>query len=246
MEFEQSEPSQPAPESLVLHYPLAPVWVTYVLLALNILIFIPTWLLGDELPSAGGLIPEAVIGKWQLWRLVTAGFLHGGPTHLLFNMYALYILGQDTEKLFGSGRFLCVYLSALIGGNLVVTLLSPLDRTTIGASGAILGLLGALVAYFWQYRDHVAGARAHLTNLVTTALINVGLGLLPSISLWGHLGGVLAGLLAGWGLLPRYRVDYEPSPRLLRLPFGPPEVMGIGRVVVGCLVLWGLALWLRG
>lgn len=245
MEFDQSEPSQPAPESMVLHYPLAPVRVTYVLIGLNVLLFLPTLLLGDALYFLGGLIPQAVL-EGQLWRLVTAGFLHGGPAHLFFNMYALHVLGQDAEKLFGSGRFLGVYLSALIGGNLVVTLLSPLNRPTIGASGAILGLLGALMAYFWQYRDHVAGARAHLTNLVTTALINVGLGLLPSISLWGHLGGVLAGLLAGWGLLPRYRVDYEPSPRLLRLPFGPPEVMGIGRVVVGCLVLWGLALWLRG
>ncbi len=246
MEFEQPEPLQPAPEPVMLRYPLSPVRVTYVLIGLNVLLFLPTLLLGDALYFLGGLIPQAVIGGGQLWRLVTAGFLHGGLTHLLFNMYALYMLGQDAEKLFGSGRFFGIYLSALIGGNLVVALLSPLNRLTIGASGAILGLLGALVAYFWQYREHVVGARAHLTNLVTTALINVGLGLLPSISLWGHLGGVLAGLLAGWGLLPRYQVDYEPFPRLRRLPFGRPEVVGIGRVVLSCIVLGGLAFWLRG
>ncbi len=201
-----SAPSFP-PQRLRL--PLSPVRVTYVLIALNVLIFLLSLLLGDIIYNIGALAPFTVIFYGQWWRLLTAGFLHADILHIAFNMYALRGLGTLGERFFGWRRFLIVYAFALLGTGVVVTLLSPLEIPTVGASGAIMGLLGALVVYYWQYRDQLVGGRNYLNELIKMALVNIGIGLLPGISLWGHLGGFLAGVLVAGVVYPRYAYPDE-------------------------------------
>jgi len=234
------------PEPVSLRYPLFPVRATYVLIALNVLVFLPTFLFGNWVYWLGGLIPQQVLYSGEVWRFLTAGFIHGDVVHLLFNMYALHVLGRDVERIFGSARFLAVYFLALLGGNILVVCLSPLERLTVGASGAILGLLGALVAYFWRYRENLRGGRQHLMSLISSALLNLGLGLLPRISLWGHLGGIVVGLAAGIVVVPVYIVFVEPSLHLEVKSLGQQEFLRVGGLLAAVLTALGLAFFVRG
>lgn len=238
----ESRPAIP----LRLHYPLYPIRATYILLGLNILVFIPTLLMENTVYGWGGLIPLGVLQYGQWWRLLTAGFIHGGIMHLAFNMYALYILGREVERIFGPWRFLTIYTLALLGGNLLVTLFSQLASLTVGASGAILGLLGALVAYFWRNREQLVGAKKRLINLLNTAAINLIIGLMPQVSLWGHLGGTLAGLLAGLVIIPRYKLVRAPHPHFEFEPATSRDLAGVFLLAAGCALLLALTCWLRG
>jgi membrane associated rhomboid family serine protease len=131
-------------------------------------------------------------GDW--WRLITATFLHYGPFHLLLNMLALYWFGSLLEQRIGSGRFLLLYLVSGLAGSAGALILDP-TTPTVGASGAIFGILGAGLVLERQ-RDYVFGGSALgiiVLNLVFTFSI-------PNISIGGHLGGLLAGALATLGL----------------------------------------------
>ncbi len=211
MDFDPRSQVAPPPGGQ-LRLPRHPVWATYVLIALNVLVFLATMLLENAIYRFGVLVPGQVIFNNQWWRILTSGFLHADLMHIAFNMYALYILGRECERIFGPVRFLLVYNFALVGGSLFVLLFEALGGGTVGASGAVLGLLGALLAYFWQYRERIVGARQRVSSLASVALINLLLGLLPGISLWGHLGGTLWGFLTGWLLLPRYVLMSEQYP----------------------------------
>jgi len=224
--------------------------ITYILIGLNVLIALPT-LFSVELQNlfwgVGALVPVYVFQLGQFWRIFTSGFLHANLTHLAFNMYALYGLGRLLEQLYGGKRFLGVYFLALIGGGVAVLAGADLDTATIGASGAVLGLAGALVVYFWIYRDFLTQARQQLYSLLPMVVINVLLGLIPGISLWGHLGGVLAGAAAGWALRPRYQGVRTETGFELRVR--PLNGMDLGSGLLVCLgegIVLGLAWWLRG
>jgi membrane associated rhomboid family serine protease len=131
-------------------------------------------------------------GEW--WRLVTATFLHHGPFHLLLNMLALYWFGSLLEQRIGSGRFLLLYLVSGLAGSAGALVMDP-TVPTVGASGAIFGILGAGLVLERQ-RDYVFGGSALgiiVINLIFTFSI-------PNISIGGHLGGLLGGALATLGL----------------------------------------------
>jgi rhomboid protease GluP len=189
------------------HYtlPLFPVRVTYVLIVLNGLFFVVDFIIQRQVYSMGALVPALVLSYNQWWRLLTAGFIHADILHIGVNLYALYGLGTLVERFYGPGRYTSIYFFSLLGANILVTLLSSWDIPTIGASGAIMGVLGAALFYFWRYRDMLRQGRRYLSELIKMALINVGIGLLPGISLWGHLGGLLVGFSMGWVLLPYYQ-----------------------------------------
>lgn len=142
------------------------------------------------------VIPGYGVGEGQWYRMVTSGFLHYGVIHLLMNMYALWILGAAVEQLGGRARFGAIYGASLIGGSLGALVLSP-GSLTAGASGAIFGLMGAiLLAHRAQgipFRNSPL-----LPVLVINALFTLGI---PGISIGGHGGGFLAGAAAGWILL---------------------------------------------
>lgn len=134
-------------------------------------------------------------GHW--WRLTTAMFVHGGLIHFGFNSYALLNLGPLMESEFGTERFWIIYLLTGIAGNLTHVLLSDPRRSfVVGASVALCGMVGVLLAYGWRLGTRTGQAiRAAMTRFAFMILI---ISLLPGISWQGHLGGFLAGLGLGW------------------------------------------------
>jgi membrane associated rhomboid family serine protease len=143
----------------------------------------------------GALVPAFVsAGEW--WRLVTSGFLHFGsyngygPVHLLFNMVALWVIGRNLEVQLGRGRFLAVYLLALLGGSTAVMLFGDAGGVVAGASGAIYGIFGGIAVI-------VIKSKINPTAVLTLIAISIFLSVaMPGISLLGHVGGLVVGALA--------------------------------------------------
>ena len=146
---------------------------------------------GRAVDSHGHLIGVAE-GDW--WRLITAAFLHYGPFHLFLNMLALYWFGSLLEQRIGSGRFLALYLVSGLAGSAGALLWSPLVPT-VGASGAIFGILGAGLV-LEQQRDYVFGGSA-LGIIVINFILTFSI---SSISKGGHVGGLLGGIVCALGL----------------------------------------------
>jgi membrane associated rhomboid family serine protease len=134
--------------------------------------------------------PAGVYYFDEWWRVLTAAFLHIGPVHLAFNMLALLLFGSELERQLGWARYLAVYLASALGGAVAIQLLGDPRVVVAGASAAIYGLLGALGVLMLASRQDIRG-------LLTLLAINVFISFLPGISLLGHLGGLLAGALAG-------------------------------------------------
>ena len=162
------------------------------LIAVNVLAFLAQVGTQDEVTIDGLLFgPSVADGEW--WRVVTSAFLHGSLLHIGFNMYALWILGPPLLDGLGRLRFSLVYVAGLLGGSAAV-LAFDYASPTLGASGAVLGLGGALAAALWS-----RGISLTQTSLGFVLGINLLLPLLVGrISFWGHFGGILAGFVAGW------------------------------------------------
>lgn len=168
--------------------------LTNVLVAINVVAFV--WELTTGGPNAdhGQLYGPAVVVYHQWWRIVTAAFLHGSIMHIAFNMLALYQVGNVVEQLFGKVRFSLLYAIAMLGSGFAVIAFSY-TAVTLGASGAIFGLFGALVAVGLRL-----GARGR--SLIAQVLPIIGLNLIftfaiPNISAAAHVGGLITGFLAG-------------------------------------------------
>lgn len=162
--------------------------------------------------------PVAIAEFNEPWRLITGGFLHYGPIHVALNMVALWILGRDIEPLLGRGRFVAVYFLSLFGGSVSVFLFGGLNTGTAGASGAVWGVMGAVL---------VAVVRLKLNPqpVLGVIFINAIISFLPGISLLGHLGGFVVGAAATAALV------YAPrGPRQLPVQLG--SLAGIGAVLV--------------
>jgi membrane associated rhomboid family serine protease len=148
------------------------------------------------------LWPRGIVSFDEPWRLVTSGFLHFGPIHLALNMIALWIIGRDIEPVLGRARFLAVYALALLGGGVSVFLFSDVNGGTAGASGAVWGLMGALLVL-------VLRLKLNPQPVLAVIAINAVISFLPGISLLGHLGGFVTGCLATAALV------YAPRERLV-------------------------------
>lgn len=173
---------------------------TYVLMAINILIYLGLELSGsgrvyiDLVTLGSGTLTDGTqlgVAHGELWRLVTGGFLHSTSTllHILFNMYALYWLGTMLEPVLGHARFLALYFASLLAGSFGVMLLSP-EQPTVGASGAVFGLMAA--AFIMQRARGIDPMRSGLGVVI---LLNLGITFFPgfNISIGGHLGGLVGG-----------------------------------------------------
>jgi len=182
--------------------------VTWTLIAINVAIF----LIGRLDPATGNRIfNEAaqfkpLIDDGEVWRVFTSMFLHANLTHVLFNMWALYLFGPSLERRFGSVSFLGLYVAAGLGG---ASLYHAVGRLVpaVGASGAIFGLMGALVAATYRQR-HTAAGRAVFSQLTLLLLINLSLPFIVSNIAWeAHVGGLVAGLAiaAAWDKVPHGR-----------------------------------------
>jgi len=170
---------------------------TYVLIAINVIAFIGEMAGGGGLGQGGGRLAAEgglfgpVVADGEYWRLVTSGFLHSGLLHIGFNMWILWYAGTMLEPAIGRVNFLVLYFTSLLCGSFGALLLDP-DALTVGASGAIFGLLGgAFVAM------RARGIDPMQTGLGVTILLNLGITfLIPNISIGGHIGGLIGGALA--------------------------------------------------
>jgi membrane associated rhomboid family serine protease len=174
-------------------------WATLALIAVNCAVYVVG--LGqsqnDALAGRGGLAvdgglfgPAVAAGDW--YRIFTSGFLHAGLLHLGFNMYILYQLGLLLEPALGRTRFTILYLTALVTGSLGVLLLDP-NALTVGASGAVFGLMGAAAVGLRS-----RGVNVWQTGIGSLLAINLLLTFaIPGISIGGHLGGLAGGTVAG-------------------------------------------------
>jgi membrane associated rhomboid family serine protease len=175
--------------------------VTYVLIAACVLVYVGTS--GGALfsgPTRQSLfdlgLAAPFIVEGELYRLVTSGFMHGGPIHILLNMYILYWLGTELEPSLGHVRFAALYFAALLSGSFGALLLSP-DSLTVGASGAVFGLMGA--AFVMQRSRGIDPWRSGIVPLI---LLNLAISFFPglNISVGGHLGGLIGGGLAAFAM----------------------------------------------
>lgn len=175
--------------------------VTYVLIALNVAAFVGELAGGSAVASRGGgtvidhgaLFGPAIAEQHQYWRLVTGAFLHAGIIHIAFNMYLLWLLGAMLEPALGRARFAGLYAVSLLGGSFGALLASP-HTLTVGASGAVFGLMGAAVVVMRArgFDPRASGLPALIViNLLFTFLF-------PGISIGGHIGGLVAGAATGW------------------------------------------------
>ena len=172
---------------------------TYIFFALNILVFLLMALAGGSTNEATlmafGVKSNAEIAKGQWWRFVTPIFIHIGLLHLFFNSYALWIVGPQVEKLYGGGRFVILYVLTGVAGVYGSYAYHP-NTISAGASGAIFGLFGVLLAFGIRYRDSLPPfvKRAVGTGVLPVIVINLIIGFtIPQIDNSAHIAGLLAG-----------------------------------------------------
>jgi rhomboid protease GluP len=221
-------PPDDAPErpQMTLRIPVVRPYVTYALLAINVLIFAVGFLspsLRVTLFGQGASRAYEVLVEGEFQRLFTAMFLHANTMHIFFNMYALYIIGRGLEPIFGNFRFLLIYLlGGLAGSTLSVVLGNPdpfLGVPSVGASGAVFALFGAEMVYLYRHR-RMMGARAtrQIRGLLMLLGVNLFIGLASwlgssgiRIDNWAHIGGLVGGLVLTWLLGPVFSVQPDPQ-----------------------------------
>jgi membrane associated rhomboid family serine protease len=177
--------------------------ITRALIAINVAVYLLTAAQGGGFNAPGGRVFDKTIlygpfvahGDW--WRLVTAMFLHASILHIAFNMYALWVIGTPVEQYLGRVRYIGLYFVSGLAGSAGALLQAP-HTPTLGASGAIFGILGAMLIIEWQVTGRLAG------NAMTWIIINLVISFaIPNISWGGHVGGLIGGILitfayAGW------------------------------------------------
>lgn len=189
--------------------------ITYALLISNIIMFLMTVLYEGNLfnisPSLlyefGGLVNyQNMKSPIELYRLITSMFLHAGIIHLAFNMYALYILGPQLESFFGKIKYTLIYLLSGIIGGLTSMIFQQDTIVSVGASGAIFGLIGAFI--FFGYHHRVYFGTVIKSQIIPLLLINIVLGFTMSgINMFAHLGGLVGGVLSAKAVGVKYKTS---------------------------------------
>ena len=208
--------------------------VTKALIAINVLVFLAEIATGSGATGAGsgGSVvdrfaldgPDVANGDW--WRLVTAGFLHANVLHIGLNMFILWLVGSPLEEMLGRGRYLLLYFVSLLAGSAGALLQAPLV-TTVGASGAIFGLFGALLVLEYFATGQIVGGQAFgliVINLVFSFTFS-------NVSWGGHIGGLVGGIL-GTLVLARFGRGHAAYGRVGLLGIAGMVLIGAGSVVV--------------
>lgn len=184
-------------------------YITYGLIGINVIVFILMYILGSGSEDIRTLINFGALTKvfveyGDYYRLITSAFLHVGFLHLLCNMYALYILGKDIESFFGKVKFIFIYLISALVGSFVSLIFMDEYAVSAGASGAIFGLMGALLYFGYNYR--VTLNNSINRQILPVIFINLLFGFIsPGIDNYAHLGGLLGGYLASTAVGVKYK-----------------------------------------
>ena len=224
--------------------------LTYSLAAVNALIFLAGYLmpqLEQELFLRGALLPQLVVFHGEVYRLFTAMFLHGSLPHVLFNTYAIFIVGQMVEPIFGRARFLVIYLLGGLTGSAASLALGGLSGASVGASGAVFAIFAAQGIHLYQHRGAYVNARGQLRHMAVLIGINLLIGFMPGsrIDNWGHIGGMLGGALLAWRIGPRLarpRAPIRSLRELAKLDQNPlrlrlPDLVIYSGALIGLIVL---------
>lgn len=185
--------------------------ITFILLLLNtVMVFVVIFTGGFttlNLVRWGALFPPLIRDNQEYFRLIAAMFLHGSITHYLFNSFALYYLGGHMERLIGPKWYLILYMGSGLLSSLFVAFLGNIGDVTIGASGAIFGIMGGLFMLtikqkkWFHPRTIKSIQQLMIMNLVITFLV-------PNISILGHLGGLIMGMAILYFFTPKYPYFY--------------------------------------
>ena len=176
--------------------------ITYILLAINIFVYVLMAIGGrNVILWYGANIPEFIRGG-QIYRLLSSMFIHGGIVHLMCNMYALYVVGPQLESYLGRIKYLLIYLISGIAGNLLSMTFT--SGVSVGSSGAIFGLFGALLYFGFHYRVYLGSVLK--SQIIPLIVINLGLGFLVSgVDNAAHIGGLIGGALSTIALGVKYK-----------------------------------------
>ncbi|MDR3593949.1 rhomboid family intramembrane serine protease [Clostridium sp.] len=177
--------------------------LTYALIGVNIIIFLITAFLSGSIFDidinvlvAFGAKYNALIDQGEIWRLLTCAFLHSGLLHIACNMYSLYIIGPQIEQIYGTTKYLIIYIVSCITSSLLSYLMGP-NSVSVGASGGIFGLMGALLAFAIIERHKIQ--KKYMSSLIQIIIINLFIGLsIKNIDNFAHVGGLIGGITIGY------------------------------------------------
>ena len=181
-------------------------FTTMMILLINAALFlVQEYAPQSGITQAGESLPAFLMGG-QWWRLITAGFLHGGWLHILMNSWVLFDLGAEVELLYGTSRMIVFYFVSTITGFAVSSHLS--GAASLGSSAGIFGLIGAMLAFGFTDRTSLgAQVKALYTRWVIYGLV---LSFIPGVDFWAHVGGFSGGFIAGWlASTPRARLMWK-------------------------------------
>jgi rhomboid protease GluP len=228
--------------------PRSAPYVTYSIISVTVFFYILQLLSQyafntDILVIYGARINEAILAG-ELWRFLTPALLHGSLPHIAFNMYALLSFGASLERFFGHGRFLLLYVLGAFTGN-VASFLFTGGSYSVGASTAIFGLLGAEAVFLIQNRKVFPGQfRSAIGNIIFIAAINLFIiGSLPGIDNWGHIGGLIGGLMFTSFAGPLWEIEGGyPTYRTVDRRSFQSVMIGAATVILifGALAMWGM------
>jgi rhomboid protease GluP len=196
-----------SPTRGTLHIKVVSPHITYALIAINVVVYGVLYGLMTNIERLdwyrwGANNQFQVFENGEYYRLFTSMFLHAGPAHLMFNMLALYFIGQTVERFFGHARFFIIYLLGGLTGSLLSVVLNGPSVNAVGASGAVFAIIGAEIIFLYNHRKLFGQTAAHqLRQLLILALLNLAYGFASQFSdaavqldNWGHIGGLIGGL----------------------------------------------------
>ena len=178
--------------------------VTYIILAINIIVFLASYMFPNPntLIYLGANNRQLVLEYNEYYRLITSCFLHAGFLHLFVNCYSLYIIGTQVESFYGKFKFLIIYLSSGIIGNLLSICFS--NSLSVGASGAIFGVIGALLYFGYHYRLYLGNAIKN--QIIPTIILNLLIGFMVSgVDNAAHIGGLIGGIFVSMACGVKYK-----------------------------------------
>lgn len=173
--------------------------LTYLLIIINVIIFALMYMYGNGSEDTNTLVNFGanyipLVKSGEYYRIITSAFLHIGILHLLFNMYALFVIGTQIEYLYGRFKYFFIYIFSAIMGSLFTVALSSSNTVSAGASGAIFGLLGSMLYFGYNYRGYIGNSI--INQVIPVILLNVVIGFTtPGIGNAAHIGGLIGGYI---------------------------------------------------